>query len=115
MAAACYTREMPPRGNGRRLVVDGHELAWWVRRGGSRGCPDCDSLYVIIGDLSRRGSSVHLAMPWPDGPDPAITPSAVAETARQAIAQGWLPGTGHGRFAFAGEPAVARCPRPGHG
>ncbi|MDI3285213.1 hypothetical protein [Polyangium sp. 15x6] len=83
-----------------RLSIDGHELRWWVRRSGLRGCPDCDSLSVVIAAASRKGCAVQVHIPEPYGPDRPITPAFVARIARRALASGWEPGVGSGPFTM---------------
>jgi len=90
---------MLPRRGGRWIMVDGHELLWWVRRSGARGCPDCDECWVTVAHLSRRGMivRVHVRDAW--GPDVEIWPRQIAALARKALARGWVPGEGTGQFA----------------
>lgn len=87
---------MLPRRGGRAIVVDGHQLLWWVRRGGARGCPDCDECWVTVASGSRTGAIVRVFMRNAWGPDVPITPGRVAALARKALARGWVPGEGTG-------------------
>ncbi|MDI1449750.1 hypothetical protein [Polyangium sp. 6x1] len=83
-----------------RLSIDGHELRWWVRRAGVRGCPDCDSLSIVIAAASRKGGAVQVYLPEPYGPDRPITPALVARIARLALDSGWEPGVESGPFTI---------------
>ena len=87
---------MIPRRGGRAIEVDGHPLLWWVRRGGARGCPDCDECSVIVAHASRTGAIVRVYMREAWGPDVPITPGRVAALVRKALARGWVPGQGGG-------------------
>src|SRR5882724_6574638 len=83
----------------RRIVVDGWSLRFSIfRKGGVRGCPDCDNIYVIIADDSRKGSVVHVRVDEPSGPDIPSTPRIIASAATRALVAGWRPGAGKGVF-----------------
>jgi hypothetical protein len=47
-----------PRRKTHRLVVDGRELRWAIRRGGHRACPGCSTMHLVLVDGSRRGAVV---------------------------------------------------------
>lgn len=96
---AGYREGVLPRRGARVIEVDGHPLLWWVRRGGARGCPDCDECAVIVAHASRKGAIVRVFMRGAWGPDVPITPGRVAALARKALARGWVPGQGRGEFA----------------
>jgi hypothetical protein len=89
---------VPPRGHGRTIVVDDHDLLWWVRRAGVRGCPNCDALHIIASAASRRGSVLVVHMPDPTGVDRPLTPRLMAALVRAAVRRGWKPGQGSDRF-----------------
>lgn len=94
---------MVPRRGGRAIEVDGHALRWWVRRGGARGCPDCDECSVMVAAASRTGAIVRVFMRDAWGPDVPISPGRVAALIRKALARGWAPGQGRGEFALVDE------------
>jgi hypothetical protein len=81
-----------PRGPGRKIVVDGVDYRWRVRRNGVRGCTDCDRLYLVVRKAASRSGHVVIAMPRPEGPDRAIAPRQIALLIRWCRARGWAPG-----------------------
>ncbi|WAS90442.1 hypothetical protein [Nannocystis punicea] len=91
---------MLARRGSRPIVVDGHELLWWVRRRGRRQCQHCDECTVTLAHASRTGAIVQVSVEeaWRAEVVP-ITPGRVAELAREALGRGWVPGQGEGVFA----------------
>ncbi|MGB1014333.1 MAG: hypothetical protein ACPG4T_09395 [Nannocystaceae bacterium] len=78
----------------RAITVDDLSLRWWARRRGSRGCPDCDTLHLIVADASRKGVFLLLHVSDAYGPDRPITPRLVREVVQAAVRGGWEPGVG---------------------
>jgi len=83
-----------PRRGLRKIVVNGHTLAWTYKLAhcGSANCPQ-DWPHLVLVHGSRKGSVVHGGIPSFHG---ALTPKLIAELAREALAQGWVPGEGIG-------------------
>lgn len=86
----------------RPIVVDGERLRWWYRLPYC-GNPDCpqDWGHILLAHESREGAIVKASIPPFTG---AITPAAVADVARKALARGWVPGHGAGEFHFRARP-----------
>lgn len=89
------------RRGSRAIVVDGHELLWWVRRRGRRHCQHCDECTVTLAHASRTGTIVqaHVEEAWRAEVVP-VAPGRIAALAREALARGWVPGEGAGVLAL---------------
>jgi len=97
----CYLHvEMAlPRGGFREIVVDGHAYLWRVRAAPYDEC--CQNSGVTVVDGSRQGSFVVLGTgPIRHRKHAPITPRMIAARIREALAQGWQPGHGHGCYTL---------------
>ena len=95
---------MPSKGS-RRIVVDDIAYRWRVRHKptDSQGAFASPMSFAVQREsFGRCTLRVTLDQPRPDNwlkrPGAAVTPARVAQAIRQALRQGWQPGTSGGTF-----------------